>query len=67
MDVLPESLSSRALASYWKRIENKKHFISLLSPFEVMADNLRDYRHSELKWTTLKVVPISVLTPLCEN
>lgn len=64
MDVLPESLSSRALASYWKRFENKRDFISLLPPFEVMSDNLRDYRHLELKWTILKVVPISVFTSL---
>lgn len=64
MDVLPESLSSRALASYWKRIENKKDFITSMSPLEVTSDNVRDYRHLELKWTILKVVPISVFTSL---
>lgn len=64
MDVLPESLSSRALASYWKKFENKKDFISLLPPFEVTSENMRDYRLLELKWTILKVMPISVLTSL---
>lgn len=46
IDELPESLSSRALASYYKGIEKKQHSNSILSSSKVMAGNKWDYRYS---------------------